>query len=879
MVNISGVRPISKENQNIKKKKMKAFDETPSNSTCETIEKLVTRVLRPSPCGSNEMIFFDKDFDHFSVSRVSELPKPLDDVIHMSSVSSGWIEDVELFWAADPSHIFFFAPNMVNFHIVQTAGRVTCAGFSGSFIVVSYDDGSLQLYTYPGFEPLHSSYSVPRNVLVTVVRQGIVGCNDGSLRRITINQKKLHCAVSGIFSIAQEDPVVSIIETENYYVSLTLNSVISVFSKAQLTKIASFKDAKKVLSIWSPHNDVIFALDSNAFFYSLSLNMGSIMVKEKYMLIAGKQFQTVCYKHGFLTAVDNSKPLDDCIYVSRFAPTVIFGERSDMGLVLSLGSSSTEILFFTAKGVYAISEKLINEEIEELWRFANLIAKYWDLPITELPFSEELAYLLNGNFHSDNEILSAVCHYVMTIIDDIKVLQNSEFEKLFSRDTLSHLFSKERLNTFSRLRKISFEIRFLNQQFIEGSSSELNNLIKTADAGDDDAAATAMNIIGSSFETLPPDFPLYCRFMIRHRFYREFLEAVISWANSVMSDDQALAMENANFPSNNYDDIASYHLRLRVYEQINPFLEIAVSGNDIEAKEALKFALNLNIEVFQKYVLQYFENNCPSEQIAFFEYPEMIEQMKEIESKHLPDLYIANNNIESAYRIYIDTASSDSNNLSISDRINRIKKAQALYPQKKSVKKLLDCANLLTGFIIDNQNVPQNLFAKDFIDINDVLVDFGEYALAIEVMKIFHEKRMDVLEMFLKVSDSVEVSFLIKSKPVFTQLEIARELYHIKGADAFDFMFDCNIENQYIFKVLCELWQSGKMRNDIEIIVNALKRAGRIHRSIRQSVADMLCDIIVDLDFYNEKESADMIRLNLEHCFLDQTFEKDINDT
>lgn len=187
------------------------------------------------------------------------------------------------------------------------------------------------------------------------------------------------------------------------------------------------------------------------------------------------------------------------------------------------------------------------------------------------------------------------------------------------------------------------------------------------------------------------------------------------------------------------------------------------------------------------------------------------------------------------------------------------------------------CAELLKDFLLKNPEEPQNLFALDFYEINDKLVNYHEYKLALEVMKIFGEKRISVLNHFLKESSVDEIKNYVAKNPVFSQDEIAHELYDLKGKDAFDLMFDCKIDNLYICQVLCEVLRNGKFRDDVEFIKNVLTRAGIINNAIRQELADILCEIILELDSNNKIEEANLIRENQKHCFLDQCF-TDKND-
>lgn len=485
---------------------------------------------------------------------------------------------------------------------------------------------------------------------------------------------------------------------------------------------------------------------------------------------------------------------------------------------------------------------------------------------------------------------------------------------------LSDFFNPERNDIFPRLRRISFEIRDKNQSEYGNPTEELETLIQKSKLGNHEAALEALTII-TSYPQLPPYYRSLCVFMYENCFYRELLDCIILWANSVLTDEKALEFENSNFSQQ--DDKYSYHLRLCIYEQMDPLLRTAIgikgqhkeewrrcwssykeSTDEKNAADALRNVLILsNNEIFQRYVLDFLEENCPPQKINEFIYPGMIQQMRKTKSVHLPTVLVKKGMVNEAFNLFLDQATSNDdrrinaetqpneeeeeeesgdkknsqNRLFINDRIKLINKSLSLISDDEKALKLMKLADLLKDFLIEHPNEPQNLFAMDFYEINETLVNYNEFRLALEIMNIFGEKRNSVLNSFIEYASQEEVKNYIENDPIFSQEEIADEIYSLKKKDAFDFMFDCNIDNYYIFKVLCRELRNGKYREDVEFIKNILNRAGQINNAIRQDLANILCEIILELDSNNKIEEANQIRENQKHCFLDQSF-TDKND-
>jgi hypothetical protein len=47
----------------------------------------------------------------------------------------------------------------------------------------------MSLFRFPDLEPVHRKFSLPGNVSVTAIESDLAGCNDGTLRRVSVNNQ------------------------------------------------------------------------------------------------------------------------------------------------------------------------------------------------------------------------------------------------------------------------------------------------------------------------------------------------------------------------------------------------------------------------------------------------------------------------------------------------------------------------------------------------------------------------------------------------------------------------------------------------------------------------------------------------------------------
>lgn len=389
-----------------------------------------------------------------------DYPDDLYNIAHEGSIVSGWIEEISSFWAANLYSLFLFSWDLTNIVNTPTPSPVVFVGFVDGYIIAFYNTGA-SIFSFPEFKALRTVCSIPQKVNVTIVKYGIAGCNDGSLRKITLNPSRCSISVSGILTLKEDDPVVQIVKTQSYYITLTLNGHICVFSDSKLTRLTLFSELKNIINIWCPYEDIIMALDSNAILYTLHYSNYKISIIGSCQLIGRRQFQTAVFEHGILTAVDSDRAQFDSVLTARFGSFPVFSINRNLGGIHSIGTTVSDIKIFSSSGIYSITEKVTHDDNEEIWRFCNTINEFWDTPIMEIVDDSLYNWFtnqLNTFFESDFEFLSTLSNYVLTILDDIKVIRDTKAKQSFSNSKLSDFFLLDRYDRFSLLRLISLKL-------------------------------------------------------------------------------------------------------------------------------------------------------------------------------------------------------------------------------------------------------------------------------------------------------------------------------------------------------------------------------------------------------------------------------------
>lgn len=807
-----------------------------------------------------------------------ELPPGLSKALNSGeSVVSGWISEIEMFWVGQGNRLFLVHMTMASYDEATVCAPVVAVGFVNNMIVVSHED-SLALFTKE-LVPLKNTFHLPTNVIVTVFEKDIAGCNDGSLRRVTVNPRREYVSVSGTPTLFPDDVITTIVELNDNFVTLSLNNVLSVFTKG-LTRIANVQ-LKGIIGLWTTDGTTAYVLDKTTQLSRVVIGSLNVDVEPVGQLMKRRVFHSATWKLGFLTAVDRTRLSYDQMTLTRLVPYGLTASTFNMGVIFAVGSTPYLMAALSSSGVYHFFEKLDKNEDEEIWRFANCVERFWDRSIESLVNESTLIENMNDFFKSDFQTISDLCKYVLTIIDDYGSI-SSDYQKLFSAKPLSDFFNRERIEQFSRLRKFAFEFR-LNEGIVESDPqrmTKLERMIAAADGGSEKQIANVLAKITSSFEELPTSLCVCCAFLEKHGFYTELIQCICKWANSVQPDSIALAYENGGCPTSDIDEAASYHLRRRIYDQLQPFLSLAVRTPESQAGAALDTALKHKNTVFQRYVLQYLEDNSTADVIKRFYYPEMIEQMKMINSRYLVDILIYKQMTSEAINQFIDNAKTVDVPYSVRERIEFLTRAAELCQnrnaqRREEVEKMRKAGEILEEFINNTLECPRYIFTRDPCDLINYLVDWGEYILALRIMDIYGEKRDDVLTEFLTSATPDEVFTYLQESAVYSEDEIAHKLFELQGTEAIYTLRDCRFSCTCIFKLIVSEMKMDDYIKYAGVLVEMLYSCRTVDATVRENVANLYCRMVLTLSVQDDailRGYADKIRAGLGGVFIEASF-------
>lgn len=827
------------------------FDQTPPDIVCQQLIQYVTDSLYPAPC-IDELIM-KKPNEHFYFSKGAKYPEMLQKFLNTESYASGWISEISCFWAASTYMLFIFNQDFSILSFTKINMPVICVGFYNGYVITSqYNE--ISAYSFPELKPTNFRYHFKKIETVTFIKGNIVGCNDMTIRKLRIAKNTIE--LSSCFTLNDDDPICNIVETINYYVGLTFRSNIVFFDKNDLSEVNKVK-LNSILSIWTPDNDVIFAFDKNAILTTIKCKKGKILCETSCQLIKDKEFKNAIWAHGFLTVI-NSAPSFDFLLMLRLKPTPIYTTNSLLGTISSVGVTPFEIVLMTSTGIFTVYEQLQNNQSEEIWRFANTILPYWNCPITSL-LNENI--LMESLCHYDSyKSISKLAKYVVKIVDDLSVIQQgTEFDDYL----LCEFFEDSRDEIFSKIRNKSFQTRILNHNEMSEEPTELDNLIYLSKHGDQNATNQALSLIMNSFQMIPEKFIMYCNFLFEHSFYEELIECVKKWSSSILADSIPLGND----------------LREKLYDCLIPFLEVATNNQNRseQAVYALQKELNGKNKIFQLFTLRYFEKYCSPNTFIFYKYPEMINQMKEINSKYLIDIYNALGLYKDEYN-YLYQLSISESDITIDERISLLNKALILNPNNKMIERYKKCAYVLKDFIERNYpEIKMNFFSYEFNEIIDTLEDYNENELALNIISIYENNDYEMAKKFLSTMNKDSLKAYLHNNGVSVHKEIIDILYEIYGIEIINCLLESNVQPSYIFDILLQ-FEKPKLVENSSLIAQVLSKLEYIDEEKKQKIVDNLCELVVELDIKNEHAISKIIRDKMNKCFVQQKFKDEWDD-
>ena len=875
-----------------------SFGSAPEKEICEKIQNYVNFIQNPQP--PNENPVFTQPGQIFEINSAGSYPPELEELIKgEENITSGWIAEIQSFWVSTSSKLFVFHYSMSPLRTADVPSQVVAVSYISRKFVVFHED-SIALFS-GSLSPLKSTFSLPKSVKVTHSYKDLCGCYDGQIRQVIVNNSNNHVSLVGSIAKSKvEDPITQIIETPDFYVSLSLKSSISVFKKQEnycpsfvnsfqvkSSNKRSFFKEESIIRIWAATGNTIYALSRTTGLIFIDLSEPKKPAFQPIMtMLPASIFSEAVWTNGFLTACDSSASSDH-VTIIRFQPFAAYTTSAKFGTVMSIGVTFNEVIILTSAGVYVISQKQEEGQDNELWTFAQLLAPIWHCSVTEISECTPVLESLQSYKDGSAELLSDVSQYMMFILEDIIALKNSPLVKDFAKKSISEYFGENRDMSFARLRKIAFETKLSTQSdSAKSSNSRIAMMIQKCDEGmlDEKVVLNEIKAIAAS-KNVPTEFPIYVNFMLRYSFFDELLECVFQWADAMYPDERALAFENANFPSYNIDESASFQLRLLVFQRLNPFLRLALKKTAVAAPAALalKKAIRLYGTTFQYYIVSFFEEEVDGEDVVRFDFPELLPILARKNSRHLPIILLHRGYPLKAFQEYVRQAT-QKGDVSIEGRIDMLKRAINISPvgvDMTQARKLLAAAQVLAPFINEHADVPRNMFADNGGKLIQKMSDMHEYVYSLKLIAVLGISNIAAIEEFVKqatADDYKGFNEYIRANPsdVISEKDIAKIFYRDNGEEkSIKELLRNGFLPSTVFSLLTRtlaIKGPGALVEHLGEIKSLLECWGEIEAAEKSNVADFLCSLVLELDSRGEDEKASEVREKLSMCFIDNSF-------
>ncbi|EAY10067.1 hypothetical protein TVAG_329540 [Trichomonas vaginalis G3] len=849
-----------------------AFGNAPSASICEKVIKYIEYLKNPTSSDTNPV--YTQPNTTFKFDNETSFENDLEKIINgKEMINTGWVQELQSFWVSTFKKLYIFHYKLSPCFSAEVERPVVAVSFiSGLFVALH--ENSISLFTEE-LHPIQSTYTIPKGVSITSSYGKIIGCSDGYIREIILNPSKNHVTIkqSAGNSI---DEIKKIIETRNYYVTLSKNSTISIFNRANLSRIHYFR-LKNIINIWTVSDDIISAFDRTIILYTINLQSPKHpQVQPSHQLLASACSTQAIWSGGFLTVVDPNSSFDQLTTV-RFHPTPSYTTTAQFGVIHLIAPLSFGVVALTSAGIIQI--RAVNDFTrpdEDIWAFPVAVAPMWNVPIGQCCKSEEFVRTLQ-------ETKCDASKYVLQILDDVALMEKTQFASDFLGKLLNIYFSEERVVSYSRLRKVAFSVR-LSMTEIDKSfaKSPICELISKADCGDSTSEHLALSSIEAASESgsVPAEFPILSDFLYRYRHFDLLIDALCNWANVLYPDSLAIDYENANFPQNSPDDTASFQLRLLVLRRLNPLINLAV--RDEEAFESVMRAVKKHGITFQYYLASYLNVDMDEESCVKFDFQELSAHLQRLNSLYLPALLIKRGQILDAYLEFIRLAIEDIETISIDKRIELLDRAIKISPEGSDnlkAKQYLLAAEILHEYITNNSSLKRNFFAEEPKKLIQTLKDYGELSLAVQLSSALGTPRKDIVDQYTKNCTAKELAELLaKIRGVgcetLSEKAIAKSFFsQHDGVVAAKDMVENGVSPSIVFDLINECPNSVTLfANNIETLSVIIQNWTQILPIDRCKVSDLISKVIVEMDARGEGEKAEIARKWLPLCTLEESF-------
>jgi hypothetical protein len=745
-------------------------------------------------------------------------------------------------------------------HTSVPAPIITVGCLSG-LLVVSHTD-ALALYDISTLEPIDSRFSLDTGISVTAITADIAGCSDGSVRHISVNQSRAYVSVQSFLWSWPSSPITTIVLSHHFAAALSFDSLVTIHSRKDLSKVAQFTFSR-IISIWACENDEFYAMDQSTQIFWIRCTKSGFFRRSSWnfekltQLFQKRKFHLAYWSLGFLSAASTRGPSADQLTVASFFPNPVYTATSDFGIVHCAGSTPFAVYLLTSSGIHRLYESLGPSPLDEIWCFANTLNLVWNRSLAVLCARDDLLRNLQKWFDAPHGCISGLAGYVLGIVNDVQML--ADIHLLNYR--VCDFFLANRREIFGGLRANVVRARLDGSR--QEDDTEISRLIGGANGGSESDERSALNLILSSSNSLAAPFPDYAAFLMRHGYFDELITCVCRWGSAILSDERAQAHEDGPGGGS-----AKYALRLKIYRLLDPLLALAVQPQK-PAADAVAKHLHFRNTMFQRYVLRFLEENCDGGKAVSFDFPEMIDQMRAIRSRHLVDALIKRRRWKEAVEALV-SAATEKGDLGIDERIRLLERAVKIGRGDEKIGRLLKCAVVLRNYLGGNGgNVC--LFTRDLSDIVDALARDGEFELGLQVLGVFGEKRDDLLAEYLRVATPDMVREYLRSGGIYGQEEVAEAMWTDRGIESVDFLIEAGVDIRFVYGWMSKMGAKAVVENAV-VFRRVLDAWDSIDLDLREGVARLYCDLVVMLDAEGRTELADEIRLLLPKCFLEQSF-------
>lgn len=854
------------------------YEDLPSNKILENVREYVRATREPQL--DQPDIKTTEPNQHFRISDPFILSHQLKSLLEKKDfINTGWIESVQVFWASSETKLYLIKPSLKwNLNVSVNSKAVSVGFISGYFIVFSKD--SIGMYTKE-FKPVENTYYIPKGVHVTFIYKNVVGCDDGCLREVLVNVKKLHVEVSGssnlfkhIFSYKNDDKhfIIDIIESSNFYVARNISSELYAYRKSDMTKLARVSgDIRNIIGMWTYKDDMIYVLDSSTYLYLIDIrDIRTIEINRYERVLPRYSFVKAVFRNGVFVIINSSPHYTDMVTFIRYKPVPLCLTVSSFGNVYEIGSTLDSILLLTTTGVYEIDEPIGCDELSQIAHFSSIIERVWDLPIREIIYQDDISIILSTYLNSNHDVLKTLSRFYARIVKTICYLDDNCKHIHSFKATFGSFFD----NNSYLYRCINLLKLFINCTMYDNvvANDKISLLIDEIDTRPDVRSDEILNGIMQLYNSNCFEIKQkHLDFLRRYHYYQLFVDIVVKLLSLTL--DNTLIKHFSDLYATEYYDKLVKDVKYSILMNLNPLLdEYVLHPDNCELHQLVFDATRAEKDIFL-YFVEHLEKKLSPERIfnelkkydlenmmssLYTRYSVYYKAEAGFHKKAFEDLkYRLNSNVDKTYdEIYTQL-----------DFLAKIQN-QEILKELNLIRKTVDLLNELDS--LSDGNVPYDYYSAVKYQNN---VQFREPATFILISLIWN---IDVSEQVLWstfefVSSLKNLFNLVKKYAIKTEeFEKCLIEYMMKKYD-FEKVMDMNFSSRVLENYLLN---SKRISNDNLIIM--LDKYGRsLSPAFREAVSNFLTASVLDLCLNNSPEESRVLYGYKKKCNLLDSFTKD----